>query len=127
MTGIAAANRSHLKFFPDMDAYGVYYDLLVELSRIAVANFAERCQSLLMAFLRAEYGDATTDWYSTRQFIPASLKAAASARRPSSQSPVAAPLAAAPARPARLGSPPRLAARLIPAFLKARRRPRQGS
>ena len=48
MTGIAAANRSHLKFFPDMDAYGVYYDLLVELSRIAVANFAERCQSLLV-------------------------------------------------------------------------------
>jgi hypothetical protein len=50
MTGIASANRSHLQFFQDINTYGVYYDLVVELSQIAVANFAERCQSLLVAF-----------------------------------------------------------------------------
>ncbi len=63
--GIAAANRSHLKFFSDIDAYGVYHDFVVETGAIAVEVFAERVQELIVTFLRKEYGDKCADWCET--------------------------------------------------------------
>jgi hypothetical protein len=63
--GIAAANRSHLKFFPDIDAYGIYHEFVVETGAIAVEVFAERVQALIVTFLRKEYSDKCADWCET--------------------------------------------------------------
>jgi hypothetical protein len=75
--------------------------LFTDDSRAAVAHHRQRPPSSLTAAVPLLTGPAA------RQFIPASLKAAASARRPGSQSPVAAPVAAARRRLPRLAAPAR--------------------
>ena len=62
---IAAAQRSHLKYFPDISAYGVYYDLQNDIADIAVETFATRVQQRLVEFLRINYGDACANWAET--------------------------------------------------------------
>ncbi len=44
VSGIAAANRSHVKQFPDVPAYDVYYDIVVDTGEIGVDQFATRVQ-----------------------------------------------------------------------------------
>ncbi len=46
VSGIAAANRSHVKQFPDVAAYDDYYDIVVDTGEIGVEQFAARVQSL---------------------------------------------------------------------------------
>jgi hypothetical protein len=46
-SGIAAANRSHVKQFPDVAAYIDYYNLVVDTSKISVDQFAMLVQRLL--------------------------------------------------------------------------------
>ncbi len=59
VSGIAAANRSHVKQFPDAAAYDDYYDIVVDTGEIGVEQFAARVQFLLVQYLRARYGDDT--------------------------------------------------------------------
>jgi hypothetical protein len=59
---IAAANRSHVKQFPDVAAYDDYYDIVVDTGQIGVDQFATRLQRLLVQYLRARYGDDTANW-----------------------------------------------------------------
>jgi hypothetical protein len=62
VSGIAAANRSHVKQFPDVAAYDDYYDIVVDTGEIGVDQFATRVQRLLVEYLRACYGDDTANW-----------------------------------------------------------------
>jgi hypothetical protein len=62
VAGIAAANCSHVKQFPDRPAYDDYYDIVVDTGEIGVEQFAVRVQSLLVQYLRARYGDDTANW-----------------------------------------------------------------
>ena len=62
VAGIAAANRAHVKQFPDVAAYDDYYDIVVDTGEIGVEQFAVRVQSLLVQYLRARYGDDTANW-----------------------------------------------------------------
>ncbi len=57
-TIFSAAQRSHIKYFPDIAAYGVYYDLQNDIADIVVETFATRVQQRLVEFLRINYGDA---------------------------------------------------------------------
>ncbi len=43
-SGIAAANRSHVKQFPDVAAYNDYNDIVVDRGEIGVDQFASRVQ-----------------------------------------------------------------------------------
>ena len=58
LAAIAAAQYAHLKHFPDIEAYGVYYDFQNDISNIGVETFATRMQELLVIYLRETYGDA---------------------------------------------------------------------
>ena len=40
VAGIAAANHSHVKQFPNVTAYDEYYEILYDIGEIGVANFA---------------------------------------------------------------------------------------
>ena len=60
--GIAAAHRSHVKYFPSLDAYGKYYDFTCETGLIAVEQFAETAHTLLVEHLRSVYGDECANW-----------------------------------------------------------------
>ena len=62
VAGIAAANCSHVKQFPDRPAYDDYYDIVVDTGEIGVEQFAVRVQALLVLYFRAGYGDATANW-----------------------------------------------------------------
>ncbi len=62
VSGIASANRSHVKQFPDVAAYDDYYDIVVDTGEIGVKQFAARVQSLLVQYLRARYGNETANW-----------------------------------------------------------------
>jgi hypothetical protein len=62
VSGIASANRSHVKQFPDVAAYDDYYDIVVDTGEIGVEQFAARVQSLLVQYLRARYGNDTANW-----------------------------------------------------------------
>ncbi len=62
VSGIVAANRSHVKQFPDVAAYDDYYDIVVETGEIGVDQFAMRVQRLLVEYLRARYGNDTANW-----------------------------------------------------------------
>jgi hypothetical protein len=59
---IAAANRSHVKQFPDVAAYDDYYDIVVDTGEIGVDHFATRVQRLFVEYLRVRYGDDTANW-----------------------------------------------------------------
>jgi hypothetical protein len=62
VAGIAAANRAHVKQFPDVAAYDDYYDIVVDTGEIGIEQFAVLVQSLLVQYLRARYGDDTANW-----------------------------------------------------------------
>jgi hypothetical protein len=62
VSGIASANCSHVKQFPDVAAYDYYYDIVVDTGEIGVDQFATRVQSLLVEYLRACYGNDTANW-----------------------------------------------------------------
>ncbi len=65
VSGIASANRSHVKHFSDVAAYDDYYDIVVDTGEIGVDQFATRVQtvqSLLVQYFRARYGDDTANW-----------------------------------------------------------------
>ncbi len=64
VSGIAAANRSHVKQFPDVAAYDDYYDIVVDTGEIGIDQVATRVQRLLVDYLRAQarYGDDTANW-----------------------------------------------------------------
>ena len=62
LAAIAAAQYAHLKHFPDIEAYGVYYDFQNDISNIGVETFATRMQELLVIYLRQTYGDACANW-----------------------------------------------------------------
>ncbi len=61
VSGIASANRSHVKQFPNVAAYDDYYDIVVDTGEIGVEQFAARVQSLLVQYLRARYGNDTAN------------------------------------------------------------------
>jgi hypothetical protein len=61
VSGIAAANRSHVRQFPNV-AYDDYYDIVVDTGEIGVEQLATRVQHLLVQYLRARYGDDTINW-----------------------------------------------------------------
>jgi hypothetical protein len=44
-TSIAASQYSHVKYFPNQDAYGEYYDFVVDICDIGVESFATRAQT----------------------------------------------------------------------------------
>ncbi len=50
VSGIASANRSHVKQFPDVAAYDDYYDIVtvVDTGEIGVDLFATQVQSLVV-------------------------------------------------------------------------------
>ena len=61
--GIAASNRSHVKQFACVADYVAYYDIAVEVGEIGVEHFATREQTMLVAYLRARYGNhGLADW-----------------------------------------------------------------
>ena len=62
MAGIAADQHSHVKYFPCVPAYDDYDDILVGISEVGVESFATRVQELLVAYLRATYGDGPANW-----------------------------------------------------------------
>jgi hypothetical protein len=62
VSGIASAHHSHVKQFPNVAAYDDYYDIVVDAAEIGIDQFARRVQSLLVQYLRASYGDDTTNW-----------------------------------------------------------------
>jgi hypothetical protein len=49
---------SHVKYFPNQDAYNEYYDFLVDICDIGIESFATRAQTMLVDHLRKHYGDA---------------------------------------------------------------------
>ncbi len=61
VSGIAAANLSHVKQFPDVAADDCY-DIMVDTGEIGVDQFATRVQRLLVEYLRARYGYDTANW-----------------------------------------------------------------
>ena len=61
LTGIAASNRSTVKPFDSHAAYDDYYDLAVDTGDIGDEQFATRVQIMLVAYLRAQYGDGPAD------------------------------------------------------------------
>ena len=65
VAGIAAANSSHVKQFPNVTAYDEYYDIVYDIGDIGVAQFATRVQQLLVDYLRDRHGDDTANWYET--------------------------------------------------------------
>ena len=46
--GIAADNHSHVKYFPNVQAYDDYYDIVVDIGEVGVPEFADRVQDLLV-------------------------------------------------------------------------------
>ena len=44
--GIAADNYSHVKYFPNGQAYDDYYDIVVDIGEVGVPEFADRVQEL---------------------------------------------------------------------------------
>jgi hypothetical protein len=46
VAGIAAANRSHVRQFPDVAAYDDYYDIVVDTGEIGVNQFATASTAL---------------------------------------------------------------------------------
>ena len=62
LSGIAASNYSHVRHFDSHAAYDDYYDLAVDIGDIGVEQFATRVQTMLVAYLRAQYGDGPADW-----------------------------------------------------------------
>ena len=63
LAAIAADNYSHLQYFGGRrDAYDDYYDIVVDISEVAVPEFATRVQELLVDYLRETYGDGPADW-----------------------------------------------------------------
>ncbi len=63
--GIAASQCSHVKYFPNQDAYNEYYDFVVDIGDIGVEGFATRAQTMLVDHLREHYGDGIANWYKT--------------------------------------------------------------
>jgi hypothetical protein len=62
VSGIAAANRSHVKQSPDVAAYDGYYNIVVDTGEIGVDRFATQVQRLLVEYLRDHYGNDTANW-----------------------------------------------------------------
>ena len=62
VAGIPASQYSHLKYFPSVDAYNDYYDIVVDICDIGVESFAVRAQTMLVDYLRTNYGDSVADW-----------------------------------------------------------------
>ena len=63
MAAIAADNYSHLQYFGGgREAYDDYYDFVIDISEVAIPEFAAWVQDLLVDYIRAKYGDAPADW-----------------------------------------------------------------
>ncbi len=62
VSGIAAANCSHVKQFPNVAAYDDYYDIVIDTGEIGVDQFATQVQRLLVEYLRASYSNDTANW-----------------------------------------------------------------
>ena len=63
LSGISAANYSHVHFFPERANYDEFYELVIRVVKIAFEDFAEYAQELLVQHLRAHFGDRSADWY----------------------------------------------------------------
>jgi hypothetical protein len=44
--GISALQYSHVKYFPNHDAFGEYYDFVIDICDIGVKSFATRAQTI---------------------------------------------------------------------------------
>jgi hypothetical protein len=62
VSGIAEANSSHVRKFPNVAAQDDSYDIVIDTFEIGVDQLATRVQSLLVEYLRAHYGDDTANW-----------------------------------------------------------------
>ena len=63
VTGIAASQYTHVKYFPNRAAYDDYYDIAVDIADIGVLSFAGRAQSMLVEYLATSYGEKVAKWY----------------------------------------------------------------
>ena len=67
MAGIAADQHSHVNYFPSVQAYDDYYDIIVGIGEVGVESFAARVQellqtNLLVEYIRDKYGDSPANW-----------------------------------------------------------------
>lgn len=63
LSGISAANYSHVHFFPERANYDEFYELVIRLVKIAFEPLAEYAQELLVQHLRTRFGNRPADWY----------------------------------------------------------------
>jgi hypothetical protein len=65
--GIAASQYSHVKSFPNQDAYSQYCDFVVDICDIGAEGFATRAQTMLVDHLHELYGNgvAILKWCKT--------------------------------------------------------------
>jgi hypothetical protein len=63
--GIAASQYSHVKYFPNQDAYNEYYDFVVDICDIRIESFATSAQTMLVDHLCKHYGDGIANWCKT--------------------------------------------------------------
>jgi hypothetical protein len=63
--GIAASQYSHVKYFPNQNAYSEYYDLVVDICDFGVESFATCAQTMLVDHLREHYGHGIANWCQT--------------------------------------------------------------
>jgi hypothetical protein len=63
--GIVAVNQSCVKYFPDINAYCVYFDHVVEASDIEVERFTELVQTFRASIVQTFRASIVTDWCET--------------------------------------------------------------
>ncbi len=62
LAGIAAANYSHVKYFPSRAAYDAFYQIMLHVVNIASEEFAKYVQELVVHYLRT-VGDEAANWF----------------------------------------------------------------
>jgi hypothetical protein len=56
---------SHVKYFPNQEAYNKCCDYVVNICDIGVESFATRAQTMLVDHLREHFGDGIANWFRT--------------------------------------------------------------
>jgi hypothetical protein len=61
--GIAAANYSHVGYFPSRNAYDDFYEILTGVVDIGITSFKHYVIKVFVDYLRTHVDDASADWF----------------------------------------------------------------